>query len=115
MKILPEVPDNFQPTYLDLVLATLAAIGLPFAVPSYRLLLQMLWTSKIGKKKAIFGIASGPENLHFLKELLESNELRIVIDRTYPLEQIAEAHAYADEGHKVGSVAISVCQEEVIQ
>lgn len=31
MTILPEVPDNFQPTYLDLVLAALAAIGLPFA------------------------------------------------------------------------------------
>jgi len=29
MTILPDVPDNFQPTYLDLVLATLAAIGLP--------------------------------------------------------------------------------------
>ncbi|MHA2374007.1 MAG: hypothetical protein ACXAEB_13405, partial [Candidatus Thorarchaeota archaeon] len=31
MQILPDVPDNFQPTYLDLVLATFAAIGLPFA------------------------------------------------------------------------------------
>jgi len=31
MPLLPDVPDNFQPTYLDLVLATLAAIGLPFA------------------------------------------------------------------------------------
>ncbi|MFW9817226.1 MAG: hypothetical protein ACFFEW_14955 [Candidatus Thorarchaeota archaeon] len=31
MKLLPEVPDNFQPTYLDLVLAPLAAIGLPIA------------------------------------------------------------------------------------
>ncbi len=84
-------------------------------VPSYRLLMQMLWTSKIGKKKAVFGIASGPENLHTLKELIESNELRIIIDRTYPFEQIAEAHAYADQGHKVGSVAISVYPEEVIQ
>ncbi|MHA1635946.1 MAG: NAD(P)-dependent alcohol dehydrogenase, partial [Candidatus Thorarchaeota archaeon] len=84
-------------------------------VPTYRLLLQMLWTSKIGKKKAMFGIASGPENLHYLKELLESNELRIVIDRTYPFEQIAEAHAYVDKGHKVGSVAISVSPGEVIQ
>ncbi|MHA1635296.1 MAG: NAD(P)-dependent alcohol dehydrogenase, partial [Candidatus Thorarchaeota archaeon] len=45
-------------------------------VPTYRHLLQMFWTSKIGKKKAMFGIASGPENLHYLKELLESNELR---------------------------------------
>ncbi len=84
-------------------------------VPSYRLLMQMLWTSKIGKKKAIFAIASGPENLIFLKELVEANKLRIVIDRTYPIEQIAEAHAYADKGHKVGSVAISVYTEEVIQ
>jgi NADPH:quinone reductase-like Zn-dependent oxidoreductase len=84
-------------------------------VPSYQLLMQMLWTSKVGKKKAIFAIASGPENLVFLKELLESNDLRVVIDRTYPFEEIAEAHAYADEGHKVGSVAISVYQEEVIQ
>jgi hypothetical protein len=31
MPILSDVPDNFQPTYLDLVLAALAAIGLPFA------------------------------------------------------------------------------------
>jgi len=83
-------------------------------VPSYRLLLQQLWTSKIGKKKAIFGIASGDDNLQILKELLESNELRIIIDRTYPFEQIVEAHAYADQGHKVGSVAISVGNEEVI-
>lgn len=84
-------------------------------VPSYRLLMQMLWTSKIGKKKAIFAIASGPENLLLLKELLESNDLRVVIDRTYPFEQIAEAHEYADKGHKVGSVAISMYPEEVIQ
>jgi len=75
----------------------------------------MLWTSKIGKKKAMFGIASGPDNLYFLKELLESNELRIVIDRIYPFEKIAEAHAYVDKGHKVGSVVISVYPEEVIQ
>ena len=63
----------------------------------------------------MFGIASGPENLNILKDLLESNELRIVVDRTYPFEQIVEAHAYADQGHKVGSVAISVNHEEVIQ
>ncbi len=83
-------------------------------VPSFRLLAQMLWTSKVGKKKAKFGIASGPENLHFLKELIESNKLRIVIDRTYPLDAIAEAHAYVEQGHKVGSVAVSVCQEDEI-
>ena len=82
-------------------------------VPSYRLLLQMLWTSRFGRKRAQFGIAEGPENLLVLKDLVESNDLRIVIDRTYPFEEIAEAHAYADRGHKVGSVVISMDAEEV--
>ncbi|MDF1540037.1 MAG: NAD(P)-dependent alcohol dehydrogenase [Candidatus Thorarchaeota archaeon] len=83
-------------------------------VPTFRLLFQMLWTTKVGKKKAKFGIASGPENLLVLKDLIESKKLRIVIDRIYPLEAIAEAHAYVEQGHKVGGVAISVYQENEI-
>jgi NADPH:quinone reductase-like Zn-dependent oxidoreductase len=49
-----------------------------------------------------------PENFAFLMELAGQGHLKPVIDSTYPLERIAEAHARVDSGHKIGNVVVTI-------
>lgn len=79
------------------------------ANPSLSGLIYGLWISLTSAKKLKTGLATYTlKDLEHLRDLMMTGKLRAVIDRTYTLDQIVEAHRYVETGQKAGNVVIEV-------
>jgi NADPH:quinone reductase-like Zn-dependent oxidoreductase len=82
--------------------------------PSLAILLQMPWTARTGSRRAMVAFtglrapAEKRKDLLYIKELAEASALRAVIDASYPLDEIAAAHARVDAGHKKGNIVVTM-------
>ena len=75
-------------------------------------LLEMLlipWITLTSRRKIIGGAAANKvDDLRYLAKLAKAGEFKPAIDRCYPLEDIAEAHAYVDTGRKKGNIVVTL-------
>ncbi|MBD2777798.1 NAD(P)-dependent alcohol dehydrogenase [Iningainema tapete] len=78
-------------------------------LPSAENFVPFLFTALLPGKKAKL-IVENPNTLDlaYLKELIEAGKIRAVIDRTFPLQELAAAHAYSESERTVGKIAIAV-------
>ena len=82
--------------------------------PSPAIMVQMPWTARFGRTRAVVAFAglraaaSKREDLLVLGDLVSKSALTAVIGARYPLERIAEAHARVDAGHKKGNIVVTM-------
>ncbi|MEX2556812.1 MAG: NAD(P)-dependent alcohol dehydrogenase [Actinomycetota bacterium] len=88
---------------------SIAPGGLYIATDGFHNVAWALWTSVFGRRKARLGIVRyAKEDVLALERLLAAGEYRPVIDRTYRLEDVVEAHRYVETRQKTGNVVLSL-------
>ena len=77
-------------------------------------MLYMIWTSIRGGRKVIFGGGTAcekEENFLFIGKLVEADKLQVVLVKTFPFEEMVEAHRYAETGSTRGSITVRIAQD----
>jgi len=84
--------------------------GTYLATDGFRNLLLGLWTSRFGDRKVMFKLPPRytQQDVVLIKELMEAGSYRPVIDRAYPIEDVAEAARYVETQQKIGNVVLAV-------
>jgi NADPH:quinone reductase-like Zn-dependent oxidoreductase len=77
--------------------------------PGGQTLLLALWAAITRSNRVVIPVPRRIDGfVGFLKDLMEAGKFRAVIDRKYPLAEIADAYRYVESGQKVGIVVITV-------
>ena len=82
--------------------------------PSFATVCHMLRSKIFGGRRPVISAtglrpaAQQRKDLEFLKSLIGARVLKMVIDRSFPIERIAAAHAYVAKGHKRGNVIVTL-------
>ena len=72
-------------------------------------MIRGIWTSKFTNKSVIPALAGeNKEDLQYLIDLVQSGRLKTIIDKSYQLEDIIEAHQYVEQGLKKGHLVIKM-------
>lgn len=73
-----------------------------------KIMLSLLSAFLPGKKCRFVSAMPNKNDLLWLKEKIEEEKIRVVLDRTYPLVQAQEAHKYMEKGHAQGKVVLTL-------